>query len=56
MLWDGRIHRDFVSGMRRFGATNGKAPKTAKELMKTIMEHVTDGLRDPYSRPRAESH
>ena len=29
MLWDGRIHRDFVSGMRRFGANNGKAQKTA---------------------------
>ena len=31
MLWDGRMHRDFVSGMRRFGASNGKAQKTAKE-------------------------
>ena len=25
MLWDGRVHRDFVSGMRQFGVTNGKA-------------------------------
>ena len=39
MLWDGRVHRDFVSGMRRFGANNGKAQKTAKELMKTITDH-----------------
>ena len=31
MLWDGRVHRDFVSGMRRFGANNGKAKKTAKD-------------------------
>ena len=39
MLWDGRVHRDFVSGMRRFGANNGKAQKTAKELMKAITDH-----------------
>ena len=39
MLWDGRVHRDFVSGMRRFGANNGKAQKTARELMKIITDH-----------------
>ena len=39
MLWDGRMHRDFVAGMQRFGASNGKAQKTAIELMKTITEH-----------------
>ena len=39
MLWDGRMHRDFVAGMQRFGASNGKAQKTAKELMKAITEH-----------------
>ena len=39
MLWDGRVHRDLVSGMRRFGAKNGKAQKRAKELMKTITDH-----------------
>ena len=39
MLWDGRIHRDFISGMRRFGATNGRAKKTAKELLEKITEH-----------------
>ena len=39
MLWDGRIHREFISGMRRFGATNGRAKKTAKELLEKITEH-----------------
>ena len=39
MLWDGRMHRDFVAGMQRFGASNGKAQKTAIELMKKITEH-----------------
>ena len=33
------MHRDFVAGMQRFGASNGKAQKTAIELMKTITEH-----------------
>ena len=34
MLWDGRIHREFISGIRRFGATNGKAKKTQNNYWK----------------------
>ena len=39
MLWDGRIHRDFIAGMTRFGATNGAAKKTAKEIMEAITDN-----------------
>ena len=37
MLWDGRMHRDFISGMWRFRTTNGK--ETAKETMETAGEN-----------------
>ena len=36
MLWDGRLHKDFISGIRRFGASNGTAKKAAKEIMEAI--------------------
>ena len=36
MLWDGRIHRDFISGMRIFGASNGTAKRTAKSILEAI--------------------
>ena len=39
MLWDGRIHRNFITGMIKFGATNGAAKKTAKEIMEAITDN-----------------
>ena len=36
MLRDGRLHKDFISGIRRFGASNGTAKKAAKEIMEAI--------------------
>ena len=39
MLWDGRLHRDFITGMVKFGATNGTAKKAAKEIMEAITQN-----------------
>ena len=36
MLWNGRLHRDFITGMVKFGATNGTAKKAAKAIMEAI--------------------